>query len=68
MIILTAPQANQVRGTSASGMAALEPRELVDGTFALPEAVLLDLAHIAHRTFLLSLPVRSVSANEWIEA
>ena len=65
MIVLTAEQADAVRGVTGQG-AALEPVALADGvTFALPEAVLSDPAHTEHRDYLLGLPRRAIQANEW---
>jgi len=65
MIVLTASEADAVRGASGAG-AALEPVALADGvTFVLPEAVLTDPAHAAHRDYLLGLPRRAIDASEW---
>ena len=65
MIVLTAEQAEEVRGPTASG-SALEPVALADGvTLVLPEAVLNDPAHAAHQAFLASLPTREIAQNEW---
>jgi len=62
MIILTAEQADKVRGISPTHkFAALNPVPLKDGTYMLPEEVLDDLAHIDVRLFLLTLPKASVS-------
>jgi hypothetical protein len=64
MIILTAAQANNVRGLTMSGH-ALAPKPFVlsgasapglNGRFALSEAVINDAAHAIHQQFLLSLP------------
>jgi hypothetical protein len=55
MIILTADEANKVRGQTVPG-AALAPTPLADGTFALPEAVLSSPAHQVHHTYLRGLP------------
>lgn len=43
-LILTKEQADAVRGETVSGH-ALEPVELEDGTFALPDRVLADRFH-----------------------
>lgn len=65
MIILTASQADQVRGETGAG-AALDPVALADGvTFALPEAVLSDPAHASRYEFLSGLPTREIAPNEW---
>lgn len=65
MIVLTAEQAEEVRGPTATG-AALEPVSLADGvTFVLPEAVLSDPAHAERRAMLESLPRRGVGTHEW---
>lgn len=53
MLILTAANANQVRGLTVRGH-ALAPRPLADGTFALPEAVLNDPYHAVHRDYLIA--------------
>ncbi len=55
MIILTDAQADLVRGLTTRGN-ALVPRPLADGTWALPEAVLNDPAHLRLREYLLALP------------
>ena len=64
MIVLTSEQADQVRGIGRGG-AALDPREMVDGNFILPEAVLEDPAHAEWRELLSSLPRRDVSAADF---
>lgn len=54
-IILTAAQANQVRGpTIAPGF--LDPIEHEGGWYILPAAVLDDPLHAQHRDFLLEAP------------
>jgi hypothetical protein len=68
MIILTAQEAVLVDGPSKDGHAKLEPRALADGTFALPEAVLDDVAHAAHHALLSSLPTRDISVEEWVSS
>lgn len=55
MILLTPAQADQVRGPT-SPMSALMPRELADGNFVLPIAVLNDPAHAIRHDFLATLP------------
>lgn len=64
MIILTAQQADQVRGPTTPGH-SLDPVALTNGTFALPESVLTDHAHAQHHTMLELLPRREVAANEY---
>ncbi len=54
-ILLTPDQAKAVSGETAPGH-TLQPVELADGGFALPEAVLKDPAHEAWREFLGALP------------
>lgn len=64
MIILTAAQANRMRGRSAlRSYAALYPWPLKDGTFMLPEEVLTDPAHADLRPFLLTLPTAAVDPS-----
>lgn len=68
MIVLTASEADAVRGATAAG-AALEPVALADGvTFVLPEAVLSDLAHADKHNILLALPRREIAAHEWVQS
>lgn len=62
MIILTASEANQVRGLTTKGH-ALAPRPLANGTFALPVAVLNDPAHASKWAFLNTLPI--LSPGSW---
>ncbi|RKK04821.1 hypothetical protein EBE87_20280 [Pseudoroseomonas wenyumeiae] len=64
-IILTADQAEAVRGPTAPG-AALDPRPLQSGAWALPVRVLLDPAHEMHHALLGDLPVREVPEEEWL--
>ena len=65
MIILTAEQADHVRGMDTPG-AALMPALLADGvTYVLPESVLTDPAHVAKHDYLAALPVRNVADSEW---
>lgn len=56
MIILTANQADQVRGLTVKGH-ALAPRPLANGTFALPVSVLTDPAHAKRWALLKTLPI-----------
>lgn len=65
LIILTPEQADQVRGPSVNGAAALEPRETANGNFVLPDLVLSDPAHESHHVFLASLPKMDVSEVEF---
>lgn len=65
MLILSAEQAEQIRGVTAEGH-ALEPIALIDGTFVLPEECLSDPAHAARRAVLEGLPVRAVSDDEYL--
>lgn len=58
-IILTAAQADKVRGITSEGH-ALEPVPLKDGTFMLPPEVLDDPAHAAFADMLKALPQRTV--------
>lgn len=56
-ILLTAGQADHVRGPSISTLAAaLNPVEREGGVFVLGIDVLVDPSHEAHRDFLLVLP------------
>jgi len=64
MIILTQEQAQEVRGVSSEG-AGLDPRQLLGGEFALPEAVLSDPAHAEKHEYLSTLPTREVTEEEW---
>lgn len=67
-IILTAAQADEVRGPTAPG-AALEPALLADGvTYVLPAAILADPAHWEWHAFLSALPQRLVAPEEWPQA
>ena len=59
MIILTAGQADTVRGQGVNG-AELRPLQY-NGRWLLPEAVLSDPDYIEHREFLLSLPTEDVT-------
>lgn len=65
MIVLTAEQAEAVRGPTGPG-AALDPVPLADGeTWALPPSVLSDPAHAQHHDTLAALPQREIAAEEW---
>lgn len=64
-LILTAIQAEAVRGPTAPG-AELAPVLLADGeTWVLPAAVLDDPAHVSHRPALAALPQRAVARDEF---
>jgi len=65
MLILTAAEADALRGPSGPG-SALDPRPLDDGTFALPVAVLSDAAHAALQNALQGLQQRDVDDGEWV--
>jgi hypothetical protein len=57
-IILTAEQAEKVRGISPTNPnAALDPIPLKDGTFMLPKEVLTDPAHADVKELLSTLPL-----------
>lgn len=57
MIILTAAEADKVRGVSPSdNHRAIDPVPLKDGTFMLGEEVLADPAHADVKPFLAALP------------
>lgn len=65
MIILTAEEAETVRGQGAPG-SRLEPLALADGlTWVLPEAVLTDPAYGAQHATLSVLPTRAVDPAEY---
>ena len=55
MIVLSAAEADQVRGSDSPG-AALVPIALVDGRYILPVAVLTDPPHAQHWAFLAGMP------------
>ena len=62
VIVLTAAEADQVRGPSVTvESAALAPVALTDGRFILSIMVLDDPAHAAHRDFLAGLPQADLS-------
>ena len=64
-LILTAAQAEQLSGPTASG-SALWPVGLADGLrFVLPVAVLEDPAHEAHHADLALLPVAQVQPQDF---
>lgn len=64
MIILTAAEADKVRGISPTNTrAAIDPIPLKDGTFMLGENVLNDPAHADAKTFLKTLPTVTVKAS-----
>lgn len=52
VLVLTEGQADAVRGPSASGLAALDPRDIGEGRWILPLAVLSDPEHIEHHLLL----------------
>jgi hypothetical protein len=57
VILLTAADADKVRGVSAeTPLAALDPARLTDGRFFLGVEVLSDPAHAEDRDFLSTLP------------
>lgn len=58
-IVLTAAQADQVRGITTKGH-ALAPAALKDGTFYLPIDVLTDPAHASMASILGALPTREI--------
>lgn len=64
LIILTAEQAELVRGESSPGH-VIDPVPLEDGTFAVSEAVLSDPAHSGKRGLLASKPKRVVAPAEF---
>lgn len=66
MLILTPAVADAVRGPTSKG-AALEPRPLADGDFALPERVLDDPAHAEHHALLATTPRLPLSDCVWSE-
>lgn len=65
MIILTAGQADVVRGETEPGH-ALDPRQMAAGGFALPVAVLSDPAHEVHHDFLTGLPEMDSDDIVWM--
>lgn len=65
-ILLTATQADHVRGvSSANAGAALDPIERQGGVFILGSEVLSDAAHEAHRGYLSALPQMESAAPEF---
>lgn len=67
MIILTATQADAVRGADSPGH-ALEPVLLADAiTYVLPVAVLDDPSHAAKHDYLAMLPERDVAPGEFVQ-
>lgn len=65
-IILTAEQADFVRGQNALG-AALDPILTAQGDFALGLQVLDDPLHAEKREFLAGLPRREIGPDGWPE-
>ena len=63
LIILTAAEADKVRGKSFP-MAAIDPIALKDGTFMLPIAVLADAAHAKHLSILNPLSKATIAAKK----
>jgi hypothetical protein len=63
LIILTAAEADSVRGKSSS-MAAIEPVALKDGTFILNVTVLADPTHAEHLSKLINLTKSDVLSVE----
>lgn len=64
-IILNSSEAQAVAGISSPGY-ALQPLQLEDLTFALPEEVLFNLAYSSDFEFLNSKPKRNVLDSEWL--
>lgn len=64
-IILSSDDAAAVSGLNEAGDAALAPRMLANGMFALPVTVLSDPAHSAHHGRLAILVQRAVAPHEW---
>lgn len=65
LLILTAEQAAAVRGET--DRAALDPRPLADGSFALPERVLQDPSHAMHHVLLDVCPRRPLEDCVWLD-
>lgn len=64
-VILTASEADAVRGETSPGY-YLTPRSLADGvTWALPARVLSDPAHESKWHLITALPQRTVTPEEW---
>lgn len=63
MIILTALEASSVRGITSKG-AALDPVQLVDTSYFLPERVIDDPAHASKTAILKPLPKRDLKWEE----
>jgi len=64
MLILDPSTAETVRGPTDAG-AALEPRLLADGDYALPARVLDDPAHEQHHAMLATMPTRPLADCVW---
>ncbi len=62
-IILTAAEADQVRGETVPGH-TIEPILLKDGAYAVPPEVLKDRHHAAKHGFLKQRPARAVKGSE----
>jgi len=67
VLILDSATAQAVRKRSPLTGAALEPRPMADGTFALPARVLDDPAHKRHHARLRRLPTRLAAECAWLE-
>ena len=67
MLILGPADAAAVTGPTADG-AALQPRALADGDFALPARVLDDPAHAMHHALLSTMPTRPLADCVWPDA
>lgn len=63
-LILSAEQAKQIRGESSPGH-SLDPRELADGTFALPVEVLRDPNHAKVLSVLSKVPRLEAKNVDW---
>ncbi len=67
MIILTKEQAEYARGFTGNGH-GLDPSVLADGiTYVLPESVIDNPCHSKHKVFLMSMPIRDVLPEEYIQ-
>ncbi len=63
-LILTAAEADQVRGETVPGH-TIEPHLLKDGTYALTTVVCADPHHASKHAFLSALPLRDVPPDEF---
>ena len=64
MLILDPVTAAAVTGPTANG-AALAPRMLADGSYALPARVIDDPDHAQHHALLSTMPLRPLSECVW---